>query len=226
MPDGFQRDCDWRISVHRQSDFLRLSGSTELYSTSVSSNTRTRREWETSREGPSLKNAGTVWERPDWGHLPGDRTCVLCVFPVHLHCEPEVCKPSLIRHQIYTHTLMKHKNWSWWTISWSLNGYVCSILCFDCVTFSRITQTPRTSSPLTWGQDRGLSVWFTSGLLTIATYTQHEHVTPLLWKTNRSVGELNPRCTILVKSLFENAHARVSQLYWVRETEEIIEYVF
>lgn len=60
MPDGLLRDCDWRISVQKQSDSLRLSSSTKLYTTSVSLNRETRQEWKRAGGAWSLKNVGTV----------------------------------------------------------------------------------------------------------------------------------------------------------------------
>lgn len=60
MPDGLLRDCDWRISVQKQSDSLRLSSSTKLYTTSVSLNRETRQEWKRAGGAWSLNNVGTV----------------------------------------------------------------------------------------------------------------------------------------------------------------------
>lgn len=95
MPDGSLRDCDWRVSAQKQSDFLRLSSSTEIYSTSVSSNRQTRQEWNRASGAWSLKNVRTVsrLKPPTWGKP-------VCVFRCASTCTEacelvSICKKSL-----------------------------------------------------------------------------------------------------------------------------------
>lgn len=85
MPDGLLRHCDWRISVEKQSDSLRLSSSTELYTASVSLNRETRQERKRASGAESLKNVGTASRSnpPTWWNHVSVFSCV-CVC-VHRH---------------------------------------------------------------------------------------------------------------------------------------------